>query len=119
MSVAKESLRMTGLFEAELLIELMLRYWHHPLCNERWFCQQLLENAAEALRESVAGTQLIDGLKPKHMNLVAAAYYAEWSAVSSPQPDAATAVEFREREEWLTAIRRAIPGCFCDPDELV
>jgi hypothetical protein len=119
MSIAKESLRMTGLFEAELLIELMLRYWNHPLCNERWFCDQLLENAAEALRQSVAGTQLIEGLKPKHMNLVAAAYYVEWSAVSTMQPAPSTATEMEQRQEWLAAIRRAIPGCFCDPEDLV
>lgn len=119
MSVAKESLRMTGLFEAELLIELMLRYWQHPLCNDRWFCQQLLENASEALRQSVAGTRFIDTLKPKHMNLVAAAYYAEWSALSTALPSELTEAERKQREDWLAAIRRSIPGCFCDPEELV
>lgn len=118
MSIAKESLRMTGLFEAELLIELMLRFWHHPLCNDRWFRDQLLENAAEALRLSIAGTQLIEALRPKHMNLVAAVHYVEWSAVSAMQPDASNAVEIQQRQEWLAAIRHAIPGCFCDPEEL-
>lgn len=110
---------MTGLFEAELLIELMLRYWNHPLCNDRWFCDQLLENASEALRQSIAGTQLIDGLKPKHMNLVAAAYYVEWSTVSAMQQQPSTTPEIKRREEWLAAIRRAIPSCFCDPENLV
>lgn len=97
----------------------MLRYWHHPNCNERWFCQQVLENAAEALRASIAGTQLIEGLKPEHMNLVAATYYAEWSAVSASQRDSSTDEELKAREDWLIAIRRSTPGCFCDPDELV
>lgn len=119
MSIAEESFRLTGLFEAELLIELMLRYWHHPYCDQRDFGQQLLENAAEALRLSISGTQLIDGLMPEHMNLVAAAYYVEWSAVSAMPSDPSTDAELQGRVDWLIAIRRAIPGSFCNPDGLV
>lgn len=117
MSIANASLKMTGLFEAELLIELMLRYWRHPLAEQKWFRDQLLENAAEALRSSVAGVSLIEGLQPRSMNLVAATYYAEWSALAG-LPDGETS-EVAQRREWLAAVRRSVPSCFCDPGHLL
>ena len=48
MSIARASLKLSGLFEAELLLELMLRYWNHPLADDRDFRNNLLENAAES-----------------------------------------------------------------------
>ena len=44
MSIAKESLRMTGLFEAEVLVELMLRHWKHLLATDRDFCARKFLN---------------------------------------------------------------------------
>ena len=49
-SVAKLSLQLTGLFEAEVLVELMLRQWKHPLADQTEFRDQLLEQAADVLR---------------------------------------------------------------------
>lgn len=45
-SIAKACLQMTGLFEAELLTELMLRFWNHPLAEDEDFRSSLLEAAA-------------------------------------------------------------------------
>jgi hypothetical protein len=113
MSVAKKCLAFTGLFEAEILIELMLRYWAHPLAANANFRNDLLEGTAEALRASVAGQFLIEGLPPKHMNFVAATWYVEWSALASGAKDPRG-----KRKTWLKKIRRAIPSCFCPPDRL-
>jgi hypothetical protein len=46
-SIAKACLRMTGLFEAELLTELILRHWGHPLASDGEYRSQLLEAAAQ------------------------------------------------------------------------
>jgi hypothetical protein len=68
-SVAKKCLAFSGLFEAELLLELMLRFWEHPLAADRDFRNDLLENAADALRSSISGQQLIEEIPPVHMIL--------------------------------------------------
>jgi hypothetical protein len=113
MSVAKKCLAFSGLFEAELLIELMLRYWAHPLAANEDFRTGLLEGAAEALRASVVGQQLMEDIPPKQMNFVAAVWYAEWSTLSNGAQDPKG-----KRKLWLNKIRRAIPSCFCPPDRL-
>lgn len=113
MSIAKTCLRLSGLFEAELLVELMLRYWKHPLADNRDFRNNLLERAAEALREAVRGIQLIEGVPARDLNLVAAVWYGEWNALSSGEEDPSG-----RRQAWLKAVRRAVPSCFCDPDRL-
>jgi len=113
MSVAKKCLSFSGLFEAELLIELMLRYWEHPLASVPDFRNELLERAAEALRLSIAGQQLMEAIPPKQMNFVAAVWYAEWCAVSNGAEDPRG-----KRKAWLKKIRRTIPSCFCPPDRL-
>jgi hypothetical protein len=112
-SVAKKCLAFSGLFEAELLLELMLRFWEHPLAADRDFRNELLEGTAEALRSSIAGQQLIAEIPPAHMNFVAAVWYVEWSAASDETGDAQT-----KRRVWLDKVRRAVPSCFCAPDDL-
>ncbi|MFN0051593.1 MAG: hypothetical protein ACKV0T_05340 [Planctomycetales bacterium] len=116
MSIASASLEMTGLFEAELLTELMLRYWEHPLAEDAEFAQALLDRAAEVLRASIAGQQLIDGLRPTDMNLVTALWYAEWSQIEASESKSDPQVTARLR--WAETVRRALPSCFCDPDLL-
>ena len=116
MSAAEESLRFTGLFESELLVELMLRYWKHLRADEREFRNELLEAAAEALRTSVAGQQLFEDVQPQNMNFVAAIWYAEFSGLdddSDCQQD-----ERVQRQEWLERVQHAVPSCFCDPELL-
>jgi hypothetical protein len=113
MSVAKKCLAFSGLFEAELLIELMLRYWQHPLAVDSEFRHALLEGAAEVLRASVAGQQVMEDIPPKHMNFVAAAWYAEWNSLNSGAEDPQN-----KRQKWLDRLRKSIPSCFCPPDRL-
>jgi hypothetical protein len=114
VSIAKRSARYTGLFEAELLLELMLRYWQHPLADEREFRNELLEKAAEALRTAAQGQQLIEELPAGDTNLVAAIWYVEWAALSASHE-----VQHRQaREDWLERVRRSLPSCFCDPSLL-
>ena len=109
--IAKKSLQLTGLYESELLTELLLRFWKHPLADDADFRLGLLESAAEVLRSSIDGEQLLEDMPPSEMNLVAAIWTAEWRSVSL-DPEI-TNEERLTRIEWLTTIRRAIPSCFC------
>jgi len=116
-SIAKLSLAMTGAFEAELLLSLMLREWKHPLADDRDFQQCLLESAAEILQASVRGEALFEDLAPQHVNLVAAIYLAESTSLASD-----ISILADERESciaWLAAIHRSLPSCYCDPDLLL
>ncbi len=116
MTIAENSLNLTGLFEAELLVELMLRYWRHPLADDADFRQCLLEAAAGVLKASVHGQQLLEELPAQHMNLVAAVWYAEASSLDAePNP---SGEHYEKRREWSDTIRRAIPSCFCNPELL-
>ena len=114
MSIAKESLRMTGLFEAEVLVELMLRHWKHPLAKDRHFREQVLESAALALRSAAKGQQLLEKVPAKQMNLIAAIWYVE--SVSLQADPQISKAEFRTRQDWLQSVRRALPSCFCPED---
>jgi hypothetical protein len=113
MSVAKKCLAFTGLFEAELLVELMLRYWGHPLAAKADFRNNLLEGACEALRSSIAGEQLMEDIPPKQMNFVAAVWYVEWSGLQDGVVE-----RKKQRHKWLDKVRKAIPSCFCPLDRL-
>lgn len=115
-SIAKACLRLTGLFEAELLTELMLRHWNHPLADDCDFRSSLLESAAEVLRMSARGERLFEDLDPAQVNLVAAICYVE--GVALEQPSGISKEELKARRNWLKHITRAIPSCFRNPDEL-
>jgi hypothetical protein len=116
MSVAQECLRFSALFEAELLIELMLRYWRHPLAENSDFRNSLLETAAAALQASLSGERLFDDLDPQNVNFVAAAWYSEWNSLGrGAEGDEA---ELESRRKWTEAVRHALPSCFCNPEFL-
>ncbi len=112
-SIASRCLALSGLFEAELLLELMLRHWSHPFADNLDFRNQLLEAAVEFLRASVDGKTLLEGIPPDQMNLVMALWYAEWSSVNSGENE-----RVGERTQWLENVKRAIPSCFCDQGNL-
>ena len=112
-SVAQKSLALCQTFEAELLLELMLRQWNHPLADDSEFRNHLLETATAILDEAVRGTSFIEGVLPADMNLVAALYYAEIRACEESHGAPA---ERELREKWLTNLRRCLPSCFCDPE---
>jgi hypothetical protein len=86
MSIAEKSFQITGIFEAELLVELMLRFWDHPFADNREYRQNLLESAAEALRSSMSGIQLHPNLKPDELNLVAAIWVVESTSLQTDRP---------------------------------
>lgn len=115
-SIAKACLRFTGLFEAELLTELMLRYWDHPRADDADYRSALLEAAAEALRAAIGGERLFQDLHPQNVNFVAALWYAESAALNTPGE--AKPKELRLRKQWLSKVQRAIPSCFSNPDLL-
>ncbi len=111
-TIAEKSLQFTGLFEAELLTQLMLRFWNHPHADDRDFTLALLETAAEILRSSIAGDQLIAELPPEHVSLVSAIWLGESFSVAED-----TSMEQTEREsriKWLESLRRSVPSCFCN-----
>jgi hypothetical protein len=113
-SIVEKSFEITSLFEAELLVRLMLWRWGHPLADDEDFANTLLEEASAALRDAIDGEQLIDRLPANQMNLVAAIWYAEHCAVEQETDQKA----IEARQAWLSAMRRALPSCFCDPSEL-
>jgi hypothetical protein len=41
------------MFEAELLLKLMLRFWRHPLADDRDFWDDLIESATGKRRSAV------------------------------------------------------------------
>lgn len=113
MSTAEDSLRICRLFEAELLLELMLRWWEHPLCKDEDFRRGLLDDACEVLNKSVNGIRFLDDLDPSDMNLVAAIWYVESSVIGVPAED-----KDGKRKAWLERVRHSLPSCFCSPDDL-
>jgi hypothetical protein len=114
--IAQVSLDFTGLYESELLTELMLRFWKHPSADDADFRYTVLETAAEALRASVAGQSLIEGLPPDQMNIVSAIWFAEFNRIEN-DPDMSSE-EKSAVEDWLSKLRRSVPACFCDQEYL-
>jgi hypothetical protein len=112
-SIAKGCLRFTGLFEAEVLLELMVRYWEHPLAADRDFRNGLLEGAAEALRLCVSGQEIIAEVPPKDTSFIAAVWYVEWCALAAGDEDPQGL-----RQAWLERIRQTLPSCFCAMEDL-
>ena len=117
MSTVGDALRFCRAFEGELLIELMLRYWRHPLADDAGYRNSLIENAFEAIRASMDGKRLLEDVPPSQMNFVAAVWYAEWASLQSAYPEIAEG-ERQQREIWLQVLRRAVPSCFCDQNDL-
>src|SRR5271169_4724874 len=113
MSVAEGCLAFSGLFEAEVLVELMLRFWAHPHAADDEFRNNLLEGAADALRSCVAGEKILEEVPASETNFIAAMWYVEWSALASGSDDPQG-----QRQAWLEKIRKSLPSCFCPLDDL-
>ena len=114
-SHAGQCLAFSGLFECEILVRLMLKNWGHPLADDEDFSERLLEAASDLLREADKShdqSTLIDGMKNGDLNLVAAVWYCENVALAHPNENS------DGRQRWLEAVRRALPSCFCDPNDL-
>ena len=107
MSIASESLNLTGLFEAEILTQLLLWRWDHPFKDDAEFRNGLLEEAAAALQSAINGQKLFDDLPASETNLIAALYFAEWNALTTGSEDTEGL-----RQKWLDHFRASIPSCF-------
>lgn len=116
MSIAEMALSFTGSFEAEVLLELMLRYWQHPFADDAEFRNDLLESASTILQASVQGKRHLEEVTPSSMNLISSIWVAEILALQlqSGEQDGRT----QERNNWLQSVRRALPSCFCNQDNL-
>jgi hypothetical protein len=114
MSKLDAAIAFCGLYEAELLVALMLRYWEHPSAADDELKDFLVESAAEVLTRSKAGERFFENINPDDMNFVAAVWYAESCHVSD-----STESDVEQRRDWLTKVRRALPACFCDPSDLL
>jgi hypothetical protein len=114
-SIAKACLRFTGLFEAELLTELTLRYWGHPCASDPDFRSSLLESAADVLRVSIRGERLFEDIDPHNVNFIAALWYSEQVAL---QEGGISKSELSERKKWLHQVQKSVPSCFCNPNRL-
>jgi hypothetical protein len=112
-TIAEQSLSVSGLFEAEVLTGLLLWRWDHPLADDAEFCNDLLENAAAALRRAISGEKLFKSVPAPETNLIAAICYVEWASLEdgAADPDGA-------RSRWLERVRRALPSCFCAQGDL-
>ena len=109
-NIAKRCLAICPLFEAELLLELMLHHWGHPFATDESFRQDLLESVTELLTaaSNKSSTEVfIKGLPTNEMNFVAAVWYVEWCAVQDDE------MERERRQDWLSSMRRSLPSCFC------
>ncbi|MCY2954583.1 MAG: hypothetical protein NTU53_21855 [Planctomycetota bacterium] len=112
-NVAQLCLDFTSLFEAEVLVTLMLHRWQHPYADDKDFANELLEDAAQLLRMAVNGEGSPPGIPAESLSLIAAIWYAEQQKLTSESPEA------EKRQAWLAAVRRSLPSCFCDPGDLV
>jgi len=112
-SIAQKSLDMAGMFEAEVLTELLLWRWNHPLRADAEFRNSLLEDASAALRRAIGGETLFESVPAPQTNLIAAIYYAEWTSLSDRGEDPGGA-----RHKWLDDLRRSLPSCFCAQEDL-
>lgn len=106
---------LSGTFEFELLVELLLRYWPHPLADDVEYRNGLIDAAAEVLLESSRGVFLMEAIPPRDMNIVAAVWYAEHTSLQTEPPEDS---EKNQRLLWLIQIRKALPSCFCDQSML-
>jgi hypothetical protein len=98
------------LFEAELLVQLMLINWGHPLTGDESFRQGLLESATKLLltaSDESCAEVFIEGLPTREMNFVSAVWYAEWCGVQDDDR------EREPRRKWLSDVRHALSSCFC------
>jgi len=117
MAIVDDALKFCSTFEAEVLLEMMLRYWRHPLAAEADFRNEFLEKSTEVLARAQTGTCFLEDVPCSHMNFVAAIWYVEWAAIEMETKEISED-EKRIRMEWLNQIRSSLPSCFVDQNKL-
>lgn len=117
MSLVEDAYRFCGMFEAEILLELMFRHWNHPRAEDEGYRSDVLEAASEVLEASIAGQRLFEDIPCRDVNFVAAVHYVEsmkpHEIREGENPEAAIA-----RRQWVDRVRKALPSCFCPSDDL-
>ena len=111
-TVAQQCLDLTSLFEAEVLVRLMLHHWKHPYADDEDFANGLLEDAAQLLRMAVSGEGSPPGIPAEGLSLIAAMWWVEKQQLAADIPG------LGKREAWLEAVRHSLPSCFCDPEDI-
>lgn len=104
-----------SLFESEILLQLLLEKWSHPLAQDESFRQDLLETATSLLEtasEEHCSEIFIEGLPANQMNFVAAIWYVEFCSVQDPVEN------LDARRNWLKNVRQSLPSCFCSTELL-
>jgi hypothetical protein len=114
-TIAQQSLQFASSFEAEVLTHLLLRNWKHPLSEDLEFRNNLLEEATQVLEFSVEGQIFIEPIKAQDLSFIAAVWFVEWTAIQHENDEAPF---HTERERWVEDVKRALPSCFCDTDDL-
>ena len=117
MAIVDDALKFCSTFEAEVLLEMMLRYWRHPLEADADFRNDLLEKATEVLSMAQAGTCFLEDIPCAHMNFIAAIWYIEWAAMEA-KANEISEDERQVRVEWLNQVRCELPSCFVDQNNL-
>lgn len=117
MSLAEDALKICQLFEGELLLDLMLHHWAHPQAEDSDYKNDLIEKATEIIKASIGGEEFLVNLPPHQMNFVAAVWCAESTGLEASSSEI-TEEEFKKRQSWLYAVRKSIPSCFCEQDDL-
>ncbi len=117
MNVVKSSLVFCKLFEAEVLLELMLRFWNHPLADDEEFRNNLIEGVTNVLTAAGAGEQLLSDVPASQMNFVAATVVCEMTTIETAAQDVDPG-ELQCRKEWLQVVRRSLPSCLTNQNRL-
>ena len=114
------ALLLCSLFESEILVWLLLRYWDHPFSEDNEFRSTLLESATEFLQNAAASTDVvfIQGMPTQDMNFIAAIWYCETCSVSAMDAREENRDNLQSRKEWLKQLRHALPSCFCAQSDL-
>jgi hypothetical protein len=118
-TTAEKSYDLTSLFEAEVFVRLMLWRWEHPCADDEDFANGLLEDASNILHDAMSGVGPIGELPAADTNFVAAVWWAERNAVElgSADPEISPTI-LSGRKAWLSTVKKALPSCFCHPDDL-
>ncbi|SFJ69497.1 hypothetical protein [Planctomicrobium piriforme] len=117
MTIVDRAVDFSYMFEAEVLVELMMRNWSHPRMGNRNYRNELLERVKEALDQAQTGMQLLEELPAVETNFLAAVWYVEWMALSSA-PWEIPKEEIEGRTAWVETVRRVLPSCFMRQDDL-
>ena len=96
------------------LLELMFRYWDHPLAADSEYRDAVLESTTSVLDASINGQCFFEELDCRDVNFVAAVYFAE---AMNPLEESAEAMPSlaHQQAQWMERVRKALPSCFCPP----